>query len=422
MPADPQRVELKKGLGARAVDRITDVTGLTSAGLILVAVSVAAWLIGYWVGGRPLYLIAYGGVGVLIASWFYGRRALELTGQRSDVQARVREGQTLTVEVSLVAGRRMSTLILEERLPYVLGVSPRINIPELEAGDTAGHSYQLTCSRRGVYTVGPLFVRWGDPFGLTQRRKEVCEQFDLFVHPRVEPASDRPSARLWEDPPHRPPLSRPWPTGMDFYGMRTYVPGDDVRNVVWRAYARTGTLLVREAEQGVTDKLRLLVDQDASAHSGGPLSESFEVAMRVVGSLGLHHLRAGYTVTTDGNKERIAPPLRGASSGGIRLLDALAELHPVRSSLVELIARVESTISPDVEVIVVTPRLTLEAILRMRLLVDRGVYVKVVALIWDDEALDHLAQAAALGLNIIEIRSTTNLTLALEHEVGGVRR
>jgi hypothetical protein len=83
---------------------------------------------------------------------------------------------------------------------------------------------------------------------------------------------------------------------------------------------------------------------------------------------------------------------------------------------------VESTLSPDLEVVVVTPRLTLDAILRMRLLIDRGVAVKVVALIWDDEALDHLAQGAALGLKIIEIRPTTNLTLAFEHEIGGARR
>jgi hypothetical protein len=144
--------------------------------------------------------------------------------------------------------------------------------------------------------------------------------------------------------------------------------------------------------------------------------------MRVVGSLGLHHLRAGYTVTVDGNKERITDPVRGASRGAIRLLDALAAMNPLRSNLVDLVARVESTLTPDVEVVVITPRLTLDAILRMRLLIDRGVSVKVVALIWDDEALDHLAQGAALGLKIIEIRPTTNLTLAFEHEIGGVRR
>jgi len=101
------------------------------------------------------------------------------------------------------------------------------------------------------------------------------------------------------------------------------------------------------------------------------------------------------------------------------LLDALAQLDPVRSSLLDLLARVEATITNDVELIVVTPRLTLDAILRMRLLVDRGVSVRVIALLWDDEALDHLGQGAALGLKIVEIGPTTNLTMALQHEVGG---
>jgi uncharacterized protein (DUF58 family) len=414
-----QQVELTRSWGRRAMERVTDLTGFTSSGLILLGVALASWGLGYYVGGRPLYLIAYGGAAVLIASWFYGRRAPDLTGHRSEVQARVREGQSITVDVSLTAGRRLSTLILEERLPAVLGVSPRISIPELVEGESAGNTYQLTCSRRGVSTIGPLVVRWGDPFGLTQRRRTFCDVFEMFVHPRVEPASDRPTARLWEDPPQRPPLSRPWPSGLDFYGMRAYAPGDDVRNIVWRAYARTGSLLVREAEQGVTDKLRLLVDQDVSAHSNGSPSESFETAMRVAASIGMHHLRAGYTVTTEGNKEQIARPLRGVARGAVVLLDELAALQPVRSSLLDLIARVEVTISPDVEVIIVTPRLSLDAILRLRLLIDRGVSVKVVALLWDDEALDHLGQAAALGIKLVEIGPTTNLTMALQHEVGG---
>ena len=74
---------------------------------------------------------------------------------------------------------------------------------------------------------------------------------------------------------------------------------------------------------------------------------------------------------------------------------------------------------PPRQTIIVTPRLTLDAILRLRLLIDRGVSVKVVALLWDDEALDHLGQAAALGIKLVEIGPTTNLTMALQHEIGG---
>jgi uncharacterized protein (DUF58 family) len=370
------------------------------------------------VGGRPLYLLAYGCAGVLGGCWLHSFRKPPLAGQRSQVRARLREGETITVDVALSAGRRLTTLILEERLPSSLGVSPRIPIAELAEGESAGHTYELTCWRRGVYTIGPLIVRWGDPFGLTQRYKDVCDKVELFVHPRVEPALDRPMTRLWEDPPQRPPHSRPWPSGLDFYGMRAYAPGDDIRNVVWRAYARTGTLLVREAEQGVTDRLLILVDQDRSEHSKGVISESFEEAMRAVASVGVHHLRSNYTVTTEGNNQQITRPLRGGGRGSIELLDALAQLQPEKGSLDDLLSRTVGAIGPSVEVLVVTPMLTTSAILRLRLLVERGVSVRVLALLWSDEAADHLGQAAAMGLRVIEVGPHTNLTMALRYEVG----
>ena len=46
-----------------------------------------------------------------------------------------------------------------------------------------------------------------------------------------------------EDPPMRPPVSKPWPSGLEFYGMREYVPGDDLRHVHWRSSAKADTLL-----------------------------------------------------------------------------------------------------------------------------------------------------------------------------------
>jgi len=50
-------------------------------------------------------------------------------------------------------------------------------------------------------------------------------------------------------------VSKPWPSGLEFYASE-YVPGDDLRGIVWRASARTGKVMVREAEQGITDTAR----------------------------------------------------------------------------------------------------------------------------------------------------------------------
>ena len=62
--------------------------------------------------------------------------------------------------------------------------------------------------------------------------------------------------------------------------MREYVRGDDLRRIVWRATARTGRVMVREAEQGITDHITVILDTDRASHShdAEDLSESFEMA------------------------------------------------------------------------------------------------------------------------------------------------
>jgi uncharacterized protein (DUF58 family) len=388
---------------------------------MLASAAVLSWVAGYTVGGRPMYLFAYGAGGVLLVSWLGGRRPVPLTAERTDVRPRVSEGELVTVALRLEARRRLTTLILEERLPSLLGPSPSIAIARLEPGVAEGPSYAVLAANRGAYQLGPLVVRWGDPFGLTQRLVPVCEPFELLVHPRSEPVVDRPLTRLWEDPPVRPPISKPWPMGMEFYGMRPYQPGDDPRRIVWRAFARTGTLLVREAEQGVTDKLVVLFDQDRRRHSSGAVSTSFETGARVVASLVSHHLREGYTVTLEGSCARLAPPQRGAG-GRFTLLDSLARAARERGTLDGLLDRVLVHLGTDTELAVVTPHLTASSLARLQLLLGKGVSVMVIALTWTDDAVEVLGAATAMGAHVIEIGPHTNLTMAFRSEIGAGTR
>lgn len=415
-----RQAEARQSRARRTLEAVTRRTGLTTAGLILAAVAVAAWLLGYWVGGRPLYLLAYGAVAFLALSWATGRRPLPLTGERSELSPRVREGDEITIEVRLSTTRRLSTVLLEEQVPPLLGDHARLPVATVEPGDGVTHRYSLVCWRRGAYRLGPLVARWGDPFGLTERELRLAEEFEILVHPRVELVEDHPLTRMWEDPPFRPPVSRPWPHGMEFYGMREYQPGDDIRRVVWRAYARTGQLLVKEAEQGITDKLVIVFDQDRDHHSRGVVSESFEAACRVAASLGVHHLREGYSVALEGTNDRLVGPLRGPQTQ-IRLLDALARAEPERGRLADTLTRLLYTVPAESHLVLITPLLDADAASRLQLFVDRGMSVLVVALMWLDEAVDTLASAASLGVHVVEIGPNTNMTLAFRHEVAARR-
>ena len=406
------------GLPAQLLREVTKRTGFTASGLILLVGSVFAWILGRFIGGRPLYLLAYGGVLVLALSWSIGRRPLPLEGTRLETRARRREGETITMEVVLTTSRRLNTFILEEHVPTVLGQNARIPVASLEPGGSVEHSYQITCWRRGVYQLGPLVARWGDPFGFTERETVLCEPFEFLVHPSTEGARDRPFTRLWEDPPVRPPVSKPWPSGMEFYGMREYVPGDDVRRLVWRAYARTGQLLVREAEQGITDQVHIILDANRANHSKGVFSESFETGVRAAASLAEWHIREGLSVTIEGNTSRHIGPIRGPGSR-MEMLDALARVDLEDEPVTDALTRIVFNRGRDAHVVVVTPLLEADATAVLELLVQRGWSVLVVALLWDELAAETLMAAAKLGCQVAEIRPNAPLAVAFHNVVGG---
>ncbi|GAC1576589.1 MAG: DUF58 domain-containing protein [Candidatus Dormibacteria bacterium] len=401
--------------------RALKVAGLTTTGLVLLAAAAVGWGLARYIGGRSLYLMAYGGVAALGLGYLLGRQRRALVGRRSELPLRIREGQRVTVELELEAKRRVSAVILEERLHPHFGRPKRISIESIPGGKTVTSGYTLTAGLRGVYPVGPLVAVWTDPFGFTRHEVVLTEAQEVIVHPTTEPVDDRPLTRQWEDPPVRPPVSKPWNSGFEFYGMRDYAPGDDVRRIVWRATARSGRVLVREFEQGITDRVTLVLDTDALYHSTGDPSDSFEAAVRTVASLGVRHLKDGFAVTVETNEGNLAAALRGAGSS-LPFLDAMARARSGRRPLVDAIERMLADPRRDAHNVIVTPHLDDRAAARLKLLLDRGGAVEVVALLWEESDPASLSRAAALGCQVVQLRPRQPLGAVFAHEVGAGRR
>lgn len=396
--------------------------GLTRSGAIAIVAAIATWTVGFVVAGKALYLFAYGAILLLAMSYVLAPKKLKLEGLRAGLYPRAQEGDRLDVEVQLTAKRRISTFTLEERLPERLGTSVRVPIAKLPRDTTVTHRYGLRCSRRGVYEIGPLVAVTSDPLGLTQRENLVADKFKLYVHPRIEFVSDRPLTRQFEDPPIRPPVSKPWPSGMEFYGMREYVRGDDLRRVVWRASARTGKLMVREAEQGITDHITIILDTDRGTHSkDGDHSESFETGVRAAASLGVRHLREGYEIRVETNAGPLTRALRGPVAQ-LALLDAFTTVELGREPLTTCIRRILSNPRKDAHNILVTPRLGPTEAAQLRLLLNKGVSILVVALLWDEENASTLGTAMALGCQVAAVHPGQDLATSLYHDIGAGNR
>lgn len=396
--------------------------GLTRAGQIAILAAAATWVVARVIAGTPLFLFAYGTFLLVAAGYVLARRRLKLTGDRVGLYPRAQQGDRMSVEVMLHSNRRVSNFVLEERIPERLGTTVKVPIPKLAPDAEVTHPYSLRCARRGVYSIGPLVAVTSDPLGLTERETVVAEPFELLVHPRVEEVSDRPLTRQFEDPPVRPPVSKPWPSGLEFYGMREYRPGDELRRIVWRASARMGKLMVREAEQGITDKITMIIDTNRGSHShDGEYSDSFETGVSAAASLGVRHLRDGYEVSCLTNTGPVLQPVRG-HAGIVPYLDSLARIEMGREPLTTIITRQISNPRRDAHNIFVTPHLGDREAAQLQLLLNKGVSILVVALMWDEKGSRTLNLAAALGCQVAGVNPGQDLQSALYHDIGAGSR
>jgi uncharacterized protein (DUF58 family) len=401
--------------------------GITPAGLAVAGLAVPGFVLGRVLGSRPIFLLVYGALAVLGLSRLLARRRLSVDAHRSSLPTRVREGASVDVELSVTAKRRLATVVLEEELPEALGSAVRVPLPLLPSGQAVQHGYRFTARRRGVFQVGPLVAEWSDPFGLTRKREVLAPAETVIVHPSYEGVTDRVISREWEDPPERPPLSRPWPSGFEFYGMRDYVAGDDPRRINWLASARSAAAdgseryLVRESEQGITDRVRLLLDTDVTHHAPGADSETFERAVRVVASLGVRHLDDGFAVTLESNGARLAQALRGIRSR-IPLLDRLAEVQPERASMSGCLDRLFLDPQRNTHNVLVTPHIDDATARRIKVLLSRGTAMLVVLVMWEETEPAAVHRAAALGCGVVELQPGASIARTFTRVVGAGAR
>jgi uncharacterized protein (DUF58 family) len=398
-------------------------TGVTALGQAVLALALVAQVLGRALSSAAVVLLAYGGVAFFGVAWTLGRRRLGLEAARSSFPSRLREGQSIEVELSLTPTKRVTTIVVEERLPAALGRPVRVPVAVLAPGQSSSHVYRLRAGRRGVHDVGPLLAEWSDPFGLTRHRVQLCAPTPLIVHPSTEAVTDRIISREWEDPPLRPPVSKPWPTGFEFYGMREYVSGDDPRRIVWRAAARheEPVYLVREAEQGITDRVNLFLDTDREWHSPGPVSETFELSVKAAASLGVKHLHDGFSVNLDANGRRLVAGVRGRT-GTIPMLDALAGVSVEKAPLRDALARMVHEPRANAHNVVITPHIDRETATRLRLLLERGTSLLLVMVLWEASDFASLHRAGSLGCNVVELSTGMALERVFQKVVRAVGR
>lgn len=280
-------------------------SGLTTRGRSFLAAGIAAAVCAYVLGQADLLR-----VGLLLAALplvcvvVLVRTRYRVAGTRRLSPSRVPAGSEARVHLRMENVSRMPTglLMLQDRVPYVLGPRPRFVLDRVEAGGRREVSYRVRSDLRGRYPLGPLQLRLSDPFGMCELTRSFSAYDTLVVIPRTEPL---PPVRLaGEASGYGEGRQRSLAlAGDDDVIPRGYRHGDDLRRVHWRSTARYGELMVRREEQPQRARCTVLLDTRQIAYRGAGPDSAFEWAVSGAASALVHMLERGFAVrllTDDG--------------------------------------------------------------------------------------------------------------------------
>lgn len=252
-------------------------------------------------GIAELYATAAAMIVLVVAAAVYARMtSYDLTASRVVKPSRVHLGVPSRVDLTVRnVGRRRSP-VLAVRDSFDGGRRwARFSLAPLTAQDSARAAYRLPTEERGIFPLGPLELVLTDPFGLATASSVVAGTTDLVVYPRIHRIRPLPDTQ-GPDPQggtgHPTALSQ---VGEEFYALREYQTGDDLRRVHWPSTARLDELMIRQDDMPWQGRATVMVDIRRNVHT----HESFELALEAAASIAdaahrKHSLMR--LVTTDG--------------------------------------------------------------------------------------------------------------------------
>ncbi|OIJ68759.1 DUF58 domain-containing protein [Streptomyces mangrovisoli] len=276
----------------------TALAGLTTRGRSFLAAGGAAVICSYVIPQPDLLRVGLllAALPLLCATVLY-RTRYRVAGSRRLSPSRVPAGSEARVHLRMDNVSRLATglLMLQDRVPYVLGPRPRFVLDRVEPGGRREVSYRVRSDLRGRYPLGPLQLRLTDPFGMCELTRSFSTFDTLTVIPRVEPLSPvrfGGEAKGYGDGRQRSLAL----AGEDDVIPRGYRHGDDLRRVHWRSTARYGELMVRREEQPQRARCTVLLDTRRPAYQGAGPDSAFEWAVSGTASVLVHMLERGFSV------------------------------------------------------------------------------------------------------------------------------
>lgn len=266
--------------------------------------------------------------------------------------------QPVELAIKNLATRPMQIAVRDEA-PEVFEVRAGLPPVTVPPGGEARLSYMVRPLQRGAHRFGGIILRVQSERGLIQKQLALDAAGVAKVYPNFRGA-DRYQLLAQIDQ-REEVVRRPRPfkaAGTDFESLRLYVPGEDPRNIDWKATARRGAPISRNKQVEKGQQLAVLLDAGRlMAETVGKYSK-LEHALNAAVMLSYVVQKRGdaLAVASFSNKiESFMPTLRGSALMP-RVLESLyaVQVRPVESDYWQAIAQVMTLLNRRSLVILLT--------------------------------------------------------------------
>ncbi|HOT90585.1 MAG TPA: DUF58 domain-containing protein [Anaerolineae bacterium] len=377
---------------------------------VLVLAAIITDLVAPYRGWRVLYV---GLGGALLVGYLWARslaRGLDLTREMRFGWAQV--GDRLVERF---------TLRNEGWAPGVwVEVNDQSTLPDYHASrgtglpgrDSIRWHTEATCSRRGLFVLGPTHLHTGDPFGLFSVSLSYPAALPLLVLPPIVPLPNIQIA-----PGGRSGDGRPRPNALDrtvsASTVREYVTGDSRRWIHWRTTARRDELYVRLFDGTPSGDWWILLDLDEHVQVGLEENATDEHGIVLAASLADQGIRLRHSVGLAAyGKDLVWLPPQQGEGRRWEILRSLALISRGSRPLEEVMERLRPSMGPHTSIIIITPSMSTAWVESLVPLIRSGAVPTV--LLMDPASFGGpgntlLVEAALLGLGVAHYRITKDV-------------
>jgi uncharacterized protein (DUF58 family) len=299
----------------------------------LVALAALGLLVAAW-SARALLVFAGALAVVVVADLALAARIADLRVTR-DPSAPVRLGETgeTALRILNTGRRRLRALVRDAWVPSA-GATPRVQAVDIGRDERRGVVTALKPTRRGHRDTAQVTIRSHGPLGMAARQRRVRVTGSVTVLPSFGSRRFLPEKLSRLRQIDGAVLMRVRGQGSEFDSLRTYVLGDDVRAIDWRATARSRDVVVRTWRPERDRHIVLAVDTGRTSAARLGNEPRLDAALDACLLLGAVASRAGDRVALVAADTAVRARL-GPTGGRDVLPKLVAALTPLEPALVE---------------------------------------------------------------------------------------